>query len=1385
MNCARVVPIIRRLLCLGTLTAPALFAPQSHAQYCAAGSVRCDAGIPRISRVTFVAIDNPEGNDIGPVGCYTDYTALSTNVFVGGTYPITVYDPNTNLFNGNAAAVWFDWDHDSNFNAGNEQYVLITSNGGSTWTANVTVPGNALLGATRMRVRYWNSGPLSPCGNSSLGEVEDYSVTVVDNTFGACCTGTGTCNVVDPSACFGIFQGGGVACVPTNPCGGACCSSSGTCSVVATSAGCLSPNSFVSHAACTPISCFGVCCDLATGVCAPSGIGVSGCPCGTTWLGISSVCTPSPCQQGACCVTITGVCSLTPQVACSAGSIFQGVGSMCAPTNPCGGACCTTATGVCTAALNVAACTAGTQTFVAGGLCSALPCTGQACCNATTGACTFSGTTACAAGTVTRGAGTLCIPNLCPSGACCSATTGACTLGGTACAAGLTYQGLGLACTADVTTLCGIPSACCGTTGACTLTLSAGCVSPSTFQNGNLSCTPAPCNRGACCTNAGACTNNVLANCASPSTFQLGVTCGTNAASCSQGACCDNNSAACTLTISASCGAGFSFNGSAVCSPSPCNPGACCSVAGTCTLTTMAGCTGTSTYLGDGSLCYTTATPCGTGACCHQDGTCTVSNALTCSGSGFTYLGSNIACPAVAIKCYAELEPNDTRLTATVVPAALADGDMVVGFSTGISTVAGFGVSTVDYFSVRPTARASGIYRHTLTIAAPGEPADGTAGHNMISRGLGQADSVTNYKNTVATADAAVQTTNNAVSVGTPARTLVWYGFGNSEIFDFLARWSGTIAASPYTATLSTTSVAPNVLGSFPAGLITVSTVGQGHTTDTSFWVLDSTFSPVTGFGNDDVPNALNHGTTQSQATKNLPPGDYYIALSNTITTVGVASQPPPFERSPSNVVCNPGIVMNTSGTVFTAANMKFAITDGSGATTAFSFAKVNGFDVVWSKFTLSTVPTGACCPPSGVCTVTTQDNCTSNLILNGITMGGLNGTFNAGSTCGSITCTQPPNGACCQLDGTCTTTSSYACSSYTGAWRGASSLCSQQPCPGTVTGEGVPFDANTIGGQQFGDFLNITAGPDPILINRIDYYSSLLYNNAILTAAGARNAPCEAVFYARLGFGGYSGFETSTVTNAAICFPPTNSDWVVNTDTGAVISGPGNWVTIPVTLTTPISVPANQIKALYLTSVTGGMGARQNGTTDYAGSDGVMMHGDEGRQMANGLAINGNWGGPLFATTTTFNGRIFYAFTGACCSGAGACIITTAGGCTSGNNFVGLGAACAPNPCAGVCCRGSTCNTTIGLTSCTATGMAGARFVPNVSTCNGTSTIAPCCYADYNKVNGISVQDIFDFLGDWFSGNPFAAPGTNGTSGSLAVQNVFDFLAAWFSGGC
>jgi hypothetical protein len=139
---------------------------------------------------------------------------------------------------------------------------------------------------------------------------------------------------------------------------------------------------------------------------------------------------------------------------------------------------------------------------------------------------------------------------------------------------------------------------------------------------------------------------------------------------------------------------------------------------------------------------------------------------------------------------------------------------------------------------------------------------------------------------------------------------------------------------------------------------------------------------------------------------------------------------------------------------------------------------------------------------------------------------------------------------------------------------------------------------------------------------------------------------------------------------------------------------------------------------------------------------------------------------------------------TGACCATTGTCSILTLSNCTTlGGSYRGNGTSCLPNPCpapAGVCCRGATCATS---TSANCTGTYTAFSTATV--CNATGVFTtPCCHANYNKAGAITVQDVFDFLTDWFNSEPRANISNNG-AGAPTVQSVFDFLSAWFNGGC
>ena len=82
--------------------------------------------------------------------------------------------------------VWFDWNHNCDFTDAGEAYDLGELIGTGTISSTISVPSEALLGITTMRVvEQYNTDP-TPCNTHSTdyGETEDYSVNVVPANVG-------------------------------------------------------------------------------------------------------------------------------------------------------------------------------------------------------------------------------------------------------------------------------------------------------------------------------------------------------------------------------------------------------------------------------------------------------------------------------------------------------------------------------------------------------------------------------------------------------------------------------------------------------------------------------------------------------------------------------------------------------------------------------------------------------------------------------------------------------------------------------------------------------------------------------------------------------------------------------------------------------------------------------------------------------------------------------------------------------------------------------------------------------------------------------------------------------------------------------------------------
>jgi subtilisin-like proprotein convertase family protein len=148
--------------------------------YCAAGAT--STAFEKISNVTFGTINNNSTSTAG----YENFLTQSTNVIAGQTLPISV--SLSGGFSSDVVRVWIDFNQDGDFTDAGEA-VYVSAQGVGPHVGNITIPGSATIGSTRMRVRMYDASfgaNTTPCGNSTYGQVEDYTVNIqpcVQNAF--------------------------------------------------------------------------------------------------------------------------------------------------------------------------------------------------------------------------------------------------------------------------------------------------------------------------------------------------------------------------------------------------------------------------------------------------------------------------------------------------------------------------------------------------------------------------------------------------------------------------------------------------------------------------------------------------------------------------------------------------------------------------------------------------------------------------------------------------------------------------------------------------------------------------------------------------------------------------------------------------------------------------------------------------------------------------------------------------------------------------------------------------------------------------------------------------------------------------------------------------
>ncbi len=451
----------------------------------------------------------------------------------------------------------------------------------------------------------------------------------------------------------------------------------------------------------------------------------------------------------------------------------------------------------------------------------------------------------------------------------------------------------------------------------------------------------------------------------------------------------------------------------------------------------------------------------------------------------------------------------------------------------------------------------------------------------------------------------------------------------------------------------------------------------------------------------------------------------------------------------------------------------------------------------------------GACCAFNGSCAVVAPVACAAPGLFQG-----------PGSACAAGACPAVVSACCNTTTGVCTYINGTTCASGS-ANRGAGSICSPSPCPQTgacCANTGVCSLTSAAGCGTPGLFqgLGTTCGAG----NACPVAFGACCNNLFASCSFVAGATCPSGFT-------FSGPGTVCSPNSC-AGQPSICEGMDTTATGSlpagwtstVATGVGAaWVVVNTQAhMAPNSVFTNDVATvstqyLELPAVT----ASGNLTLDLWSSfttestfDGWTVEANiNGAGFANigdaAWILNGYNATISAAFMSPIAGQRAFSGAAAAWTERTAVIPATAGDSvvirfnmstdsSIASTGVWLDDICRVNisvPASGVCCRGSTCTTTpASAGACTGSLIsgqtAGAAFVSTSSVCNSAGNpTTPCCYADYNKTAGITVQDIFDFLGDWFAGSPFANTGSTGAPGPLSVQNIFDFLNDWFAGGC
>lgn len=157
-----------------------------------------------INKVVLGGINNTSGNNNG----YGNFIHLKTDAQIGETVNFSLTPGNSYFSSSMYWRIWIDYNRDGDFEDSGEMVYSSPANITGVATGTFTIPANALVGPTRMRIADNYATHIASCGTSSQGEFEDYTIKIIGAPSASCDVPQSlTSNSITNSSAFLNWQG--------------------------------------------------------------------------------------------------------------------------------------------------------------------------------------------------------------------------------------------------------------------------------------------------------------------------------------------------------------------------------------------------------------------------------------------------------------------------------------------------------------------------------------------------------------------------------------------------------------------------------------------------------------------------------------------------------------------------------------------------------------------------------------------------------------------------------------------------------------------------------------------------------------------------------------------------------------------------------------------------------------------------------------------------------------------------------------------------------------------------------------------------------------------------------------------------------------------------